>query len=71
MVLDEISAIISRNLGARSANLFREFYQGDATDQQMKGAEDLLADILGRKKAREQLQVVYEKAAMGGSENGK
>lgn len=63
--------IVSRNLGARSANLFREFYQSDPTDQQMKGAEDLLADILGRKKAREQLQMVYQKAAMGGNGNGK
>lgn len=56
--LNKLSAVISRNLGVQSADLFREFYQGDPEPQQMKGAEDLLADIIGRKKARDQLSGV-------------
>ena len=54
-IQERLVTIVYNNLGKKSADLYQQFYIGESPEEQLKGAEELLQDLIGRPKTSEQL----------------
>lgn len=54
----EVLQLIADNIGTKTAEMYRDFYDANKAEAALNSAEELLAEFVGRQKAAEQVRLV-------------
>jgi hypothetical protein len=62
-LLDEACKIISNNLGNRTAEYYRDFYQGESNEEITSSLRGLISGLVGETNAKKQLSELISSAS--------
>lgn len=60
-IKDDVLKLITDNIGSKTAEMYRDFYDAHAPEVAVASAEELLVEFVGRQRATEQMQTLRTK----------
>jgi hypothetical protein len=55
-IKEAVLKLITENIGKKTADMYRDFYDAHSTDIAVASAEELLVEFVGRQRATQQIQ---------------
>ena len=63
-IKNELLRIITENIGSKTAGMYRDFYDEHTAEVALASAEELLAEFVGRDRARHQIVALRAKFSL-------